>query len=146
MGVPRNDTTVAQRLKALEQELGRLRSYLAISGVDATISTPASAVTITSAVWVEAFTVAGPRLATNWVVRFNAICAVGTAGQVRAVIAGTSTVLQDAIDVADGTTLPAAWTLDPPGNFDDYTVVEIQAQRVTGSGSFTVRPYSAAGA
>jgi len=145
MGVPRNNTSPAERLKALEQELGRLRSYLAVNGVDATISTPGSAVAVTSATWVEAFTVAGPRLFAAWVVRFNATCAVGTTGQVRAVIAGTSTVLQDAVDVADGTTLPAAWTLDPPGNFDDYTVVEIQAQRVTGSGSITVRPYSAAG-
>jgi hypothetical protein len=145
MGVPRSNTSPAERLKALEQEIGRLRSYLAVSGVDATISTPASAVTITSATWVEAFTVAGPRLATNWVIHFNAICAVGTAGQVRAVIAGTSTILFGPVDVGDGVTLPAAWTLDPPGNFDDYTVVEIQAQRVTGSGSFTVRPYSAAG-
>jgi hypothetical protein len=146
MTVPRRNVTVAERLKTLEQELGRLRSYLASAGVEATISTPANSVTVTSATWVEAFSVAGPRQLVDWVLHFEAACAIGTTGQLRAVIADTSTVLHDVVDIADGATLAATWTLDPPGDFDDYTVVEIQAQRVTGAGSFTVRPYSVAGA
>ena len=145
MGVPVDNTGVGKRLKALEQEISRLRSFLATTGLDVTITTPANSVTVTSPTWVEAFTAAGPRQATNWLLRFTAACAVGTTGQVRAVIAGTSTVLQGPADVLDGGSLDAAWTLDPPGDFNDYVVVQVQAQRTTGSGSFTVRPYSVAG-
>lgn len=145
MSVPRQTGTVAERLKSLEQELQRLRGYLAISGVDATITTPASLVTVTSPTWVEVFTAAGPRQAGDWMLRFTAACAVGTTGQVRAVVAGTSTELMAPVDVLDGATLAAEWALSPPGDFDDYALVEIQAQRVTGAGAFTVRPYSVAG-
>lgn len=145
MSVPENNTSVAKRLKVLEKDLAQLRAYLATTGLDVTLTTPANVVTVTSPTWVEAFTLAGPRQAVDWLVRFQAVCAVGTAGQVRAVVSGTSTELMAPTDVLDGSTLDAAWTLDPPGTFDDNTLVEIQAQRVTGTGSFTVRPYSVAG-
>lgn len=146
MSVPTDTTTVARRLKALEQEIAQLRGYLATTGLDVTITTPASSVTVTSPTWVEAFTLAGPRQAASWLVQLKAACATGTAGQVRAVVAGTATELMAPVDVLDGSTLDAAWTLDPPGDFDDQTLVEIQAQRITGTGAFTVRPYSVSGA
>jgi hypothetical protein len=146
MSVPTDNASVARRLKALEQEISQLRAYLATTGLDVSITSPASTVTVTSATWVEAFTLAGPRQAVTWLVQFRAVCAAGTAGQVRAVISGTTTELQTPVDVLDGATLDAAWPLDPPGDFDDQTLVEIQAQRVTGAGAFTVRPFSVAGA
>ena len=146
MSVPVDNTSVARRLKVLEQEIAQLRAYLATTGLDVTITTPASVATVTSPTWVEAFTLAGPRQAANWLVQFRAACAAGTAGQVRAVVAGTATELMVPVDVLDGSTIDAAWTIDPPGTFDDQTLVEIQAQRVTGTGSFTVRPYSVTGA
>jgi hypothetical protein len=146
MSVPADNTSVARRLKALEQEIAQLRGYLALTGLDVTITTPAMVATITSPTWVEAFTLAGPRQAANWLVQFKAVCAAGTAGQVRAVIAGTATEVMAPVDVLDGATLDAVWTLDPPGLFDDQTLVEIQAQRTAGAGSFTIRPYSVAGA
>lgn len=146
MSVPVDNTSIARRLKALEQEIAQLRAYLATTGLDVTITSPASAVSVTSPTWVEAFTLAGPRQAASWVVQFRAVCAVGTAGQVRAVISGTATELMAPVDVLDGSTLDAAWTLDPPGAFDDQILVEIQAQRIAGAGSFTVRPFSVTGA
>lgn len=146
MSVPTDDTTTARRLKAIEQEIAQIRGYLATTGLDVTITTPAMVATVTSPTWMEAFTVAGPRQAVSWLVQFKAVCAAGTAGQVRAVLAGTATELMAPVDVLDGATLDAAWTLDPPGDFDDQTLVEIQAQRTAGAGSFTIRPYSVAGA
>ncbi|HEY3559669.1 MAG TPA: hypothetical protein VGL05_19505 [Kribbella sp.] len=146
MSVPTDNATAARRLKALEQEIAQLRGYLATTGLDVTITTPANTLTVTSPTWTEAFTLAGPRQATDWLVQFRATCASGTTGQVRAVISGTATELMPPVDVLDGATLDAAWTLDPPGDFDDQTLVEIQAQRTTGTGTFTVRPYSIAGA
>lgn len=145
MAIPRDNSTLA-RLKNLEQELQRLRGYIANRGIPGTLTTPAAQVTVTSATWVEVFTLAGVRQNATWEIRFTAACAVGTTGQVRAVIAGTSTELQAPVDVLDGQTLQADWPLTVPGALDDYVVVEIQAQRVTGTGAFTVRPYSLANA
>lgn len=144
MAVPRNNDELARR-KQIEQELQRLRGYIANLGAPGTLTTPANQTAITSATWVEAFTLAGARKDAAWEVHFTAACAAGTTGQVRAVIAGTSTELQPPTDVGDGQTLQADWSIALPGGVDDYTVVEIQAQRVSGTGSFTVRPYSVAG-
>lgn len=175
MAVPRADATIAQRLKRLEEELRRVRSEIAGASSDPddkitdplgnevvavdlddgqgmkkprlsfTITTPNTGVTVTSTTWVEAFSVVGRRQNAAVEVRFNATCAAGTTGSVRAVIGGTATELHAPVAIADGDTLTAAWTIDLPGDYDDYLVVEIQAERLTGAGGITVRPYSAAG-
>jgi hypothetical protein len=174
VAVPRDDNTIAARLKIVEEKLRRLgvgadfatdpddrifdpQGEL-IFGADldagqgtlrprlsATISTPALVVAVTSATWVEGFTVAGRQQNAAWEVRFSATCEAGTSGEVRAVLAGTSTLLHDPVAVPVGDTLTAAWTLDLPGNYDGYVVVEVQAQRTAGTGAVRVRPYSVAG-
>lgn len=175
MPIPRQDATIGQRLKQLEDELARLRGVMADGGSDAddqitdplgnllfgadldagqgilkprmgaTITSPAAATVVTSTSWVEAFSIAGRRQNAAWEVRFAATCDAGTTGEVRAVLAGTATVLHAATPIADGDTLTGAWTLDLPGIYDDYVIVEVQAERLTGSGNIRVRPYSAAG-
>lgn len=144
MAIPRDNSSLA-RIKQLEQELQRLRGYIANLGFPGTLTTPAQQATVTASTWVEVFTLAGLRQDSAWEVRFTAACAAGTTGQVRAVVAGTSTELQAPTDVGDGQTLQADWVITLPGAVDDYTVIEIQAQRTAGTGSFTVRPYSVAG-
>lgn len=175
MAIPRADTTPAQRFKALEDEIRRLRSEISGASTDpddqiydplgnllvgadldagqgllrprlaSTITTPNSTVTITSATWAEAFSIAGRRQNASWEVRFTASCDAGTTGSIRAVVAGTATELHAPTGIADGDSISVAWTLDLPGVWDDYVVVEIQAERLTGSGNVRVRPYSAAG-
>lgn len=175
MAVPRADISLGQRLKQLEEDLRRLRSDIAGASSDPddkivdplgnevvavdlddgqgllkprlsfTITTPNTGATITSTTWVEAFSIVGRRQNAAVEVRFTATCAAGTTGSVRAVIGGTATELHAPLAIADGDTLTAAWTIDLPGNYDDYLVVEIQCERLTGSGAITVRPYSAAG-
>lgn len=173
--IPRADAGYAARLKKLEEDLRRLRSDITSAGTDPddkitdplgnevvavdlddgqgllkprlsfTITTPNTGATITSASFVEAFSVVGRRQNAAVEVRFTATCAAGTTGSVHAVIGGTATELHAPVNIADGDTLTAAWTLDLPGNYDDYLVVEIQARVLTGAGAVTVRPYSAAG-
>lgn len=145
MAIPRNNDELARR-KQLEQELQRLRAYIANLGNPGTLTTPANQVTVTSATWVEVFTLAGLRQNSSWEIRFTATCEPGTTGQVRAIVAGTATELQVPVDVGDGQSLPADWVIPVPGAVDDYTVIEIQAQRTAGTGVFTVRPYSVVGA
>lgn len=175
MGVPLDNRTIAQRLKTLETGLANLRATIATFGgnpddqihdplgnlifgadIDAgsgilkprlssSLTAPSLTTTITSTTWVEAFTLAGRRQNATWEVRFNATCDSGTTGQVRAVIAGTSTELHAAAAVPDGDTYAAAWSLALPGGWDDYILVEIQGERLTGSGNLRVRPYSVAG-
>jgi hypothetical protein len=175
MGVPVDNRSIAQSIKALETALARLRGEIASFGgnpddqihdplgnvifaadIDAgsgilkprlgfTISTPSQATAVTATSWVEAFTVAGYRQNATVAVRFNVTAAAGSTGSVRAVVAGTSTELHAPVTIADGDTQAMAWTLTLPGNWDTYDLVEIQAERLTGSGTITVRPYSAAG-
>jgi hypothetical protein len=175
MGVPLDNRSIAQRLKNLESDLARLRQALATFGGDpddqihdplgnlifgsdvdagsgilkprlsSSLTTPGLTTTITSTTWVEAFTLAGRRQNATWEVRFNATCDAGTTGMVRAVLAGTSTELHAPAAVPDGDTLAGAWSLALPGAWDDYVLVEIQGERVTGSGNLRVRPYSVAG-
>lgn len=175
MGVPLDDRGFRERFKKIETDLARLRSDIAgassdpddqihdplgnlIFGADldagsgilkprlsSTLTTPGMAVTVTSATYVEAFTIAGRRQNAAWEARFAASCQAGTTGSVRAVLAGTATELHAPVSIADGDSIAPAWSLDLPGAWDDYVVVEIQALRVTGSGNVTVRPYSVAG-
>lgn len=175
MGIPRADVSVGERLKALEAELLRLRASIASTGIDpddkiidpldhvvvevdlaagqgllkprlsATITGPNTGATVTSTTWVEAFSVAGRWQNAAWEIRFTATCDAGTTGSVRAIIAGTATELHAPASIADGDTLSAGWTLTLPGDWDDYVVIEIQAERLTGSGNVRIRPYSAAG-
>ncbi|HEY2086240.1 MAG TPA: hypothetical protein VGH54_09475 [Mycobacterium sp.] len=175
MGVPLDNRTIAQRLKALESDMARLRALLATSGGDpstqlhdplgnlifgadidagsgilkprlsATPTSPGAATTVTSASWVEAFTLAGRRQNATWEVRFQATCDAGTTGSVRAVISGTSTELHAPTAIADGDSYAAAWSLALPGGWDDYVLIEIQGERTGGSGNLRVRPYSVAG-
>jgi hypothetical protein len=175
MAVPRDKRDIGQRLKALEAAIARLRSDFAASGgepsdqihdplgnlifgadIDAgsgilkprlssTITTPGLSTTITATTWTEAFTLAGRRQNATWEVRFTATCDAGTTGSVRAVVAGTSTELHSPVAIADGDTLSAAWSVALPGAWDDYTLVEIQGERLTGSGNLKIRPYSVAG-
>lgn len=175
MAIPRDDQGFAARFRAIEEQIRRLRSDIASQSTDpddqihdplgnlifgadldagsgilrprlsATIVMPGLATTITATDWVEAFTLAGRRQNAAWEVRFNASCDSGTTGTVRAVIAGTDTELHAPANIADGDTLAAAWTLDLPGAWDDYLLIEIQGQRLTGAGSLRVRPYSVAG-
>jgi hypothetical protein len=175
MAVPRADAKMWERVKKLEEDLGRLRADLVGGGVDPddqihdplgnllvgadldagqglkkprlsfTITSPAAATVITSATYVEAFSIAGRRQNAACEVRFSASCDAGTTGSVRAVIAGTVTELHAPVPIADGDTITPAWSLNLPGIWDDYVIVEIQALRATGSGNVRVRPYSAAG-
>lgn len=175
MGVPLDNRSIAQRMKALESDMAKLRAQLATFGGDpddqihdalgnlifgadidagsgilkprlsATSTTPGNSTTITSASWVEAFTLAGRRQNATWEVRFQATCDSGTTGSVRAVIAGTSTELHAATAIADGDSYAAAWSLALPGAWDDYVLIEIQGERTSGSGNLKVRPYSVAG-
>lgn len=175
MGVPLDNRTIAQRLKALEGDMARLRAQIATFGGDpddqihdalgnlifgadidagsgilrprlsATPTSPSSGSTITSSTWVEAFTLAGRRQNATWEVRFQATCDSGTTGSVRAVISGTTTELHAATAIADGDSYAAAWSLALPGAWDDYVLIEIQGERTGGSGNLRVRPYSVAG-
>lgn len=175
MAVPRQDGTIGQRLKILEEEIRVLRGLIGAGSGDtngpivdaqgnvifssdldagqgilkprlgATITTPNLGTTITSATWVEAFSVAGRRQNASWEVRFNVVADSGTTGQLRAVIAGTTTELHAPVAVGDGENFLVGWTLDLPADWDSYVIVEIQAERLTGSGNIRVRPYSAAG-
>lgn len=175
MAVPRADAKMWERVKDLEDGLRRLRADLVGGGVDpddrildplgnvvvevdltagqgllrprlsATITAPSAATTVTSATYVEAFTVAGRWQNAAWEIRFTASCDAGTTGSVRAVIAGAATELHAPVGIADGDTITPAWSLNLPGVWDDYVIVEIQAERLTGSGNVRVRPYSAAG-
>lgn len=166
MGVPPDDRDPATRLKNLEDAVARLRGDLARVGFDpdgnpifvadeetgilrprlaATTTTPGQNTTITSASFVEGFTVAGRRQNATWEVRFTAVCDAGTTGQIRAVISGTSTELMAPVDVGDGATVSAVWVLALPGVYDDHVSVEIQGLRVGGAGNLKIRPYSVAG-
>lgn len=175
MPIPRQDATLAQRLKAVEDEIARLRGVAGAADTDAddrivdpagnvvvevdldvgqglkkprlpfTITTPGNITVVTATSWVEAFTFAGYWQNAAAALRFNATTTAGTTAQVRAIIAGTATELHAPVTIADGDTASLAWSLDLPGGWDDYVVIEIQAQRVTGAGNVTVRPYSVAG-
>lgn len=165
--IPRDDDgTHAARIKKLEEQLSALsrrdvtlvddNGGILLAAADAvgdgltrprlaaTVTTPGMATAVTATTWVEAFTVAGRRQNATWEIRFTAT-ATGTDGQVQAVLVADGTVLQAPVTVTTGTTFTAVWIIDLPGALDDYLEVQIQAQRLTGAGTVTVRPYGSQG-
>ncbi|MFC0622961.1 hypothetical protein [Kribbella deserti] len=176
MGVPTSDNSPMGRIKALEQQVKRLLlqfpdqfdpddqvhdaqgNLVMGSDIDAGVgllrprlawstSTPASATVVTSTTWVEAYTVTGRRQNNRLEIRLSAAASgSGVTGQVRAIIAGTATVLPDTLtEVPDGDTVTPFWVIDVPGAYDEWVSIEVQAQRTSVSGSITVRPYGAQG-
>lgn len=141
-GNPNDDGIFWQAIADLREDVVRLKRQVLDDASSPT--TPNMAVAITSSGYSEAFTIVAGTAATVSVM-FDANGDAGTTtGLVRAVDMETGAEVHAATPVTLGTGR-LTWDMDLPISADEWRLVQIQAQRTSGTGTLTLRPYGSQG-
>lgn len=141
-GNPLSEGLFWEKIADLERDIDRLQ--LQVLDDASNLTTPAMATTIVTPGYSEVFTVAAGT-ASNVSVMFSADAdAVSTTGFVRAIDLATGIEVHAPVAVTLGTG-QLIWDMDLPPSADEWRLVQIQAQRTSGTGTLTFRPYGSQG-